>query len=90
MTLEALSCGTPVLGTPVGATVEILGKLDKNLLFKDTSSDSMSNKIVEYLINLDKRIDVQGRCRQFIVDNYSWEKIILRIEKLFLEVSENE
>ena len=32
--LEALSVGTPVIGTNVGGLGEIIGKLDKNLIFK--------------------------------------------------------
>src|SRR2546422_7996960 len=30
--VEALACGTPVLGTPVGATQEILAQVDPGLL----------------------------------------------------------
>ena len=36
VTLEALASGTPVLGTPVGGTVEILANLSKEYLFDHT------------------------------------------------------
>jgi len=46
VTLEALASGVPVLGTPVGGTVEILKNLNPKLLFKDASSESRARLIV--------------------------------------------
>ncbi len=83
VTLEALASGTPVLGTPVAATVEILGKLDKRLLFEDTASDSMAKSICEYLEKPKEEIDeLRQRGRQFVVDNYSWDKLTSSLEEV--------
>ena len=41
VTLEALACGTPVLGTPIGGTKEILGMFDPSYLFKDTARNPL-------------------------------------------------
>jgi len=57
VTIEALASGVPVLGTPVGGTVEILEKLNPNLLFKDTSSESIARLIVTGAL---LRFTVQG------------------------------
>lgn len=83
VTLEALSSGTPVLGTPVAATVEILGCLDENLLFEGIDAGSMAKLISEYLEKPKNQInELKQRCRQFVVDNYSWEKALSSLEKV--------
>lgn len=74
VTLEALSCGTPVLGTPVGATIEILKNLDPGLIFKGTDADSLAALISEYLAKPQGEIEgLRRKCRQFIEKNYSWD-----------------
>jgi glycosyltransferase involved in cell wall biosynthesis len=89
ITLEALASGVPVLGTPVGGTVEILGKLDTRYLFKDTKPGSMAFLIIEtcrrFRNNDPLRRDVTARCRAFVEANYSWERNIDSTEKLFEE-----
>ncbi|MCQ9205362.1 MAG: glycosyltransferase family 4 protein [Omnitrophica bacterium] len=87
VTLEALACGIPVLGTPVGATVEILKQLDERLLFKGTDAGSMAKLISEYLGKPKNQInELKQRCRQFAVDNYSWEKLTSSLEKVLTDV----
>ena len=84
-TIEALSTGTPALGTPIGATVEILGKLDKDLLFENPSSEAMAQKINQYL-KKENLEPLRTRCREFVVENYAFEKIARQLEKEILEL----
>ncbi len=87
VTLEALASGTPVLGTPIGGTPEILKGLDARFLFKDASSESIAAGIIqigrEYRYQKDKRQSDSSRCRQYVEKNYSWQKNIDATERLF-------
>jgi len=85
VTLEALASGVPVLATPVGGSVEILTKLDADLLFKDISPESIASLIIKYLADSRKRTEIQQKSRQFILEKYSWDNLIRKTEKLFLD-----
>jgi glycosyltransferase involved in cell wall biosynthesis len=91
ITLEALASGIPVLGTPVGGTVEILSRLDSKYLFKDTKPKSMAELITktcqEFKSNPKLWQDVSFQCRLFVEENYFWEKNVDFLEKLIARIA---
>jgi len=80
VTVESLSCGTPVLGTPVGGTPEILKPLSPDFIFQDNTPQALADGIIyniqNYFEDKDVYVALRGRCRSYAVDKYSWDRHI--------------
>ena len=85
-TIEALASGLPVFGTPVGGTKEILRNIDPNFLFDDTSPDSMSKLLQDFLENPEPIFALKEKCRIEAEKKYDWNLSVNRLEKIFYEV----
>lgn len=90
VTLESLASGVPVLGTPVGGTIEILSRLDSNYLFSDPSPDAMASRIIakyhSYAARPGLAHDETKRCRAFVKLYYSWSRRLDTLEALYSEL----
>jgi glycosyltransferase involved in cell wall biosynthesis len=87
ITVEALACGTPVVGTPVGAIPEVLRPLDPGLLFAGTGPAEMAGWFCRRLPTLLGNGTLREQCRTFAARHYAWESIMLQIELLFYEAA---
>jgi len=91
VTVEALASGTPVLGTPVGATPEILGALAPSPLFEDASPAAMARGLRAFLEGTAR--DPEGArtlgaaCRRLAETSYSWERAVDGLEATLLELA---
>ena len=83
-TLEALATGTPVVGTPVGATPEILRQIGEGWLTRDSSSEALAEKIIDRVKWMTAHpVGYQSlrlACRDVAVRNHAWSDIIARWE----------
>lgn len=91
VTVEALACGTPVVGSPVGATPEILGPLDPALLFQDISPAGMAETL-RRLLDRFRKDPVEGEslrqaCRRHAKAHYSWDDVVARLEDGFHQLA---
>ena len=86
VTPESMACGTPVLGTPVGGTKEILSGFDSRFLFRDTSPESMAEGISwavgEYFVRNNQYERLRLDCREYAARNYSWQRHINQLRAM--------
>lgn len=88
VTVEALASGVPVIGTPVGATLEILGPLDHRLITKNSSPESLAESIIAFFQN-SWRFELPGDClHNFVKNNYTWDKHVDLTEAVYEEAME--
>src|SRR5262245_5426231 len=84
VTVEALACGTPVLGTPVGATPEILRALCPSLVFRGTTPEVMAEDLERILATKERDPDAYARlraaCREHVERRYTWKRAADELE----------
>jgi glycosyltransferase involved in cell wall biosynthesis len=78
-TVEALASGTPVVGTPAGATPELLEPLDPRLVAGGSDADSLAVAIQGALAFVDD--EFRKRCRDYAVARFGWEQVTRAWEK---------
>ena len=75
VTAEALAAGTPVVGTPVGATPELLVPLDPRLLAAGSDPDALAAAIRNAFTFADAEFG--GRCRTYAAARFDWNRVIV-------------
>jgi glycosyltransferase involved in cell wall biosynthesis len=88
VTGEALACGTAVVGTPVGATPELLTPLDSRLVARTSDQEDLADTIGAALAFAD--FDLRARSRRYACDHFSWENAIDAWEEALVEASKQE
>ena len=84
-TVEALSANLPAIGTPAGATPEILEAIDPRLLTSDTTAEGIAAGITSWL---KWRGEHEGttRYRDEVLEKYAWPRVVEIIESYYEEV----
>jgi glycosyltransferase involved in cell wall biosynthesis len=86
VTAESLACGTPVIGTPVGATKEILSNFNPNFLCRDSTPEAIAGcirkNLQRYPIDQKNYKTLRVRCKDYSEINYSWQRHINELNTL--------
>ena len=86
VTAESFASGLPVMGTPIGATKELLAPIDSGLLFQETSPEALAKGLEHYLLNPEYYSQFKSKCRETAEKYFSWERITDQIEKFFIKI----
>jgi len=94
VTAESLACGTPVLGTPVGGTTEILSKLEPRLLFKRSTPDAIADGITmairTFYDDNEKYEKLRIKCREHAEKKYSWQRHVDQLRLIINDLVNND
>ncbi len=85
VTVEALAAGTPVIGTPIGATPEILRAFDPSLIARNTTSDALGEAVVRFARANTDVAETKIRLKAFTA-RYSWLNHANAVERVLLQV----
>ena len=81
--MEALACGTPVVGFPIGGVPEMVRPGKTGWLAEDVSSDALARTLSEALDQVSSGVDLRGGCRAVAEADYSLERQAVRYTALF-------
>jgi glycosyltransferase involved in cell wall biosynthesis len=91
VTVEALACGTPVLGTPVGATPEILREIDPALLTGGTQAEAIAGSLRAILTRFrarpGERAALAAKGLAAVRMRYTWDRHCATLADVLAETS---
>lgn len=82
-TIEAMATGTPVIGTPVGATPELLAPIDPALLTSDCTAAALAETIIRWLNQPEALRALRERVRAEVEARYSADQVAQGLEGVF-------
>ena len=85
VTVEALASGTPVVGTPIGATPELLTPLDPRLVASGPDDEALASAVSAALEFSDS--EFRARCRRYVCQRFSWERVVPQWEEALADSS---
>jgi sugar transferase (PEP-CTERM/EpsH1 system associated) len=85
--LESMAMGIPIVSTKVGCQ-GIKAVAGEHLYIRD-DNESFAQGIIDLLKDQEKISQMSEKARKFVVEKYSWEKIILDIERRLTRLNIN-
>lgn len=88
-TLEALASGTPVVGTSVGGTVELLGACQERddvpaEMLAAVDAEALATRMVDWATLDPGTRERAGRgCRAYVRERYTWERTVDALERRY-------
>ncbi len=71
VTIEAIACGTPVIGSDSGEIPNLINKTGGGLIFPETQSNILAERITQLIEDIDLRHDLADKGRSVVSKDYS-------------------
>ena len=81
-TVESLACGTPVLASNAGANPELVGPLDKELLYPAGDSVALSQRL-KAILEGSQRMPSRNRCVDYARETFLWDRPVGAFERIW-------
>ena len=85
--LEAMACGVPVIGTPVGGIPDFLKDRETGLFCQVRNPQNIAERVKELLSNDGLRRIIISNGQKLVKEKYSWSKISQQMEQIFQKLS---
>lgn len=82
VTIEAMACGTPVIGSRVGGIPEVLSDDFRHFLFKPGDETELSDRLEKYIDWQTTQTDLNFRCRAHVYQKFNLDTKISEIEEV--------
>ncbi len=88
--LEAMACGRPIIASSLPGVRTIVDDYKTGLLVKPNNIIDLAEKLNYLLENSDKQKEFGQNARKKVEENYDWNKIIEKLEKIYFDLLKND
>lgn len=86
--LEAMACGVPVVGSDIPGVNDVVKHGENGFLVLPRDSKGLAESVLALLDDDDLRRRFGEEARKVIVDDYGWDIVLGKIEKIYNETTE--
>ncbi|MEM3404461.1 MAG: glycosyltransferase family 4 protein [Nitrososphaeria archaeon] len=88
--VEAMACQTPIIAININGSKEVIVDGENGFLVPPNDVDQLASKIIEILKDRERAEAIGRKGRELVEEQYTWERVVEKVEKSFLMVSKIE